>query len=57
VKEDTVKKDTWELVIDHRDHSVRRLTVPTGWIYQTQSGRAPHGEVEWGGLVFVPRGP
>jgi hypothetical protein len=56
----------WELVIDNHHHSVRRLAVPTGWIYQTQDGRkyssAPGtigrerdpGMPTWGPLVFVP---
>lgn len=40
--------DKWEIVIDDPSHSVRRLTVPTGWIYQTQNGRgfnSIHGTV------------
>lgn len=56
----------WELIIDDRDQSVRRLVVPTGWIYQTQNGRsyrtAPGtvgrdtdlGSPVWGPIVFVP---
>ena len=57
----------WEIVVDDRQHSVRRLAVPSGWIYQTQDGRryssAPgtvgreydRGEPTWGPLVFVPK--
>lgn len=58
----------WEVVLEHYDHAVRRLVVPTGWIYQTQDGRRYHsapgtigrerdlGEPIWGPLVFVPLG-
>lgn len=57
----------WEIVHDDYYHSVRRLVVPTGWIYQTQDGRkystAPGtcgrdnglGTVTWGPLIFVPK--
>jgi hypothetical protein len=56
----------WEIVIDDRSQSVRRLVVPTGWIYQTQNGRGYNsvagtigrdgdpGYPIWGPLVFVP---
>ncbi len=59
--------DTWELVIEDRKQSVRRLVVPGGWIYQTQIGReysTVHGTVgrerdqgtpTWGPLIFVPK--
>lgn len=59
--------DTWEIVVDDRKESVRRLTVPGGWIYQTQTGRAydtaygtcgrqgDPGYPVWGPLVFVPQ--
>lgn len=58
----------WEIVVSTRREQVRRLVVPGGWIYQTQSGlrysTAPGtigrerdwGEPEWGPLLFVPRG-
>ena len=61
--------DEWEIVIDNYHHSVRRIAVPTGWIYQTQDGRryssAPgtvgrerdQGVPTWGPLVFVPKAP
>lgn len=56
----------WEIVVDDRNHAVRRLAVPTGWIYQTQDGRkyntvagtigrdTDRGYPTWGPLVFVP---
>jgi hypothetical protein len=58
----------WEIVIDDYSQSVRRLAVPTGWIYQTQDGRKynsvagtigrqeDRGYPTWGPLVFVPSG-
>lgn len=30
----------WELIVDDCNESVRRLAVPSGWIYQTQDGRS-----------------
>lgn len=57
---------TWEIIVDDRNQSVRRLAVPTGWIYQTQDGREystvygtcgrehDRGTPTWGPLVFVP---
>jgi len=59
--------EKWELVVDDQRHSVRRLTVPTGWIYQTQLGREystvygtvgrerDPGTPTWGPMVFVPK--
>lgn len=59
----------WELVVDDREHSVCRVPVPTGWIYQIQNGRGYHcapGTIGrgndsdvpiWGPLVFVPKVP
>lgn len=56
----------WERIVEDLDHGVRRLVVPTGWIYQTQTGRTystvsgtigrerARGEPKWGPLVFVP---
>lgn len=56
----------WETVVDDRNQSVRRLRVPTGWIYQIQNGRGynsiagtigrqeDRGYPTWGPLVFVP---
>lgn len=58
----------WEIVVDDPRQSVRRLAVPTGWIYQTQDGRGynsvagtigrqeDRGYPTWGPLVFVPNG-
>lgn len=57
----------WETVIDDHRQSVRRLAVPTGWIYQTQNGRAydsvagtcgrdsDSGYPTWGPMIFVPK--
>lgn len=59
----------WEIIVDDRSQSVRRLAVPTGWIYQTQNGREYNtvygtcgretdpGHPTWGPLVFVPKNP
>lgn len=56
----------WEIVVDDRSQAVRRLAVPSGWIYQTQTGReystgygtagrdTDRGTPAWGPLVFVP---
>jgi hypothetical protein len=58
----------WEIIVDDREESVRRLAVPGGWIYQTQNGREynsvygtvgraeDRGSPTWGPLVFVPKG-
>lgn len=58
----------WEIVVDDFSQSVRRLVVPTGWIYQTQDNRKystlagtvgrehDFGYPTWGPLVFVPNG-
>lgn len=65
--EATTADVSWEIVVDHRNQSVRRLAVPTGWIYQTQDGRkystvvgtigreSDRGYPTWGPLVFVPK--
>lgn len=57
----------WETVVDDDSQSVRRLAVPTGWIYQTQDGRKYNsvagtvgresdlGYPIWGPMVFVPK--
>jgi hypothetical protein len=57
----------WELVVDDYAHSVRRLDVPGGWIYQVQDGRkytsspgtvgrqSDDGYPTWFPPVFVPR--
>jgi hypothetical protein len=57
----------WEIVVDDRNESVRRLAVPAGWIYQTQDGRkyaTAYGTIgrehdlgipTWGPIVFVPQ--
>lgn len=57
----------WEIVVDDLSQSVRRLTVSTGWIYQTQDGRKYNsvegtlgrqddpGYPTWGPIVFVPK--
>lgn len=59
----------WEIIVDDFRESVRRLAVPTGWIYQTQDGRkydTVHGTIgrdndrgypTWGSMVFVPKEP
>lgn len=64
--QNTTSQAIWELIIDDRDHSVRRLAVPTGWLYQAQAGREYHtaygtvgrehdvGTPTWGAMVFVP---
>lgn len=56
---------SWEIVVDDRDYSVRRLLVPNGWIYQVQNGRryttvpgtigseTDIGYPIWGQIVFV----
>ncbi len=56
----------WEIVLDDHKESVRRLAVPTGWVYQTQTGRGYRtvegtvgrerdtGTPIWGPIVFVP---
>lgn len=58
--------DTWEIVVDDGSKSVRRLMVPTGWIYQTVDGwkystvagtvgrERDNGYPSWGPMVFVP---
>lgn len=60
--------DAWEIVVDNGTQSVRRLAVPTGWIYQTVDGwkystiagtvgrEHDNGYPSWGPLVFVPNG-
>ncbi len=57
----------WETVVDDRSHAIRRLAVPTGWIYQTQDGlkystvagtvgrERDFGTPVWGPIVFVPK--
>ncbi len=59
--------DAWEIVVDDASQGVRRLAVPTGWIYQTQDGRKytsvagtcgrerDNGYPTWGPMVFVPK--
>ncbi len=56
----------WETVVDDGSKSVRRLAVPTGWIYQTVDGwkystvagtvgrERDNGYPSWGPMVFVP---
>lgn len=56
----------WETVVVDLSQAVRRLRVPTGWIYQAQDGRKYNsvagtvgrerdsGYPTWGSLVFVP---
>jgi hypothetical protein len=51
----------WQIVCDKDPGMVRRMEVPGGWLYQTQSGRNYRGHPSnndwyplWSAAVYVP---